>query len=126
MRRFVSRALFALLVALIIVGALFPFYHAVVTSMKSGSSLVRVDLFPLDWSLANYASVFRENPFARNIWSSVVVASSVVALSLLLGLTAAYALARVRFRGRATLLLAILGVSMFPQVAVLSGMFQLV
>jgi len=126
MRRLAGRALFALLVALIVVCAVFPFYYAIVTSMKSGSGLFRVDLFPRAWSFGNYASVFRENPFAQNIWSSIVVGASVVALSLLLGLTAAYALARVPFRGRATLLLTILGVSMFPQVAVLSGMFQLI
>ena len=77
----------------------------------------------LDWS--NYAAVFREQPFARNILNSVIVAVSVVALSLAVGLGAAYALGRVRFTGRTALLMAILGVSMFPQVAVLSGMFEL-
>jgi trehalose/maltose transport system permease protein len=70
--------------------------------------------------------VFREQPFATNILNSLLVSVSVVALSLLLGITAAYALGRVQFRGRGTLLLVILGVSMFPQVAVLSGMFELV
>jgi trehalose/maltose transport system permease protein len=49
-----------------------------------------------------------------------------VVASLFLGVTAAYALARVSFRGRGLLLLTILSVSMFPQVAVLSGMFELV
>ncbi|HTN50713.1 MAG TPA: carbohydrate ABC transporter permease, partial [Burkholderiaceae bacterium] len=73
-----------------------------------------------------YVSVFREQPFATNIFNSLIVSVSVVALSLLLGVTAAYALGRVQFRGRGTLLLVVLGVSMFPQVAVLSGMFELV
>jgi trehalose/maltose transport system permease protein len=70
--------------------------------------------------------VFRDNPFATNIWNSVLVSFSTVALSLFLGLTAAFALARIQFRGRSMLLLTILGVSMFPQVAVLSGMFQMI
>ena len=48
------------------------------------------------------------------------------ALSLCLALTSAYALGRVRFRGRAAMLFAILSVSMFPQIAVLSGMFELI
>ena len=56
----------------------------------------------------------------------MVIATAVVALSLSLGLTASFALGRIRFRGRATLLLAILAVSMFPQVAVLSGLFELI
>jgi trehalose/maltose transport system permease protein len=77
-------------------------------------------------SLANYVSVFREQPFALSILNSLVVATSVVAVSLLLGVTAAYALGRVDFKGRRLLLLCILSVSMFPQVAVLAGIFEFV
>eukprot|EP01037_Dinobryon_pediforme_P011059 gene11059-11142_t len=50
----------------------------------------------------------------------------VVALSLFLGVTASFALARVRFRGRGFILMVILGISMFPQIAVLAGLFELV
>jgi len=50
----------------------------------------------------------------------------VVAVSLFLGATAAFALGRVSFRGRGFLLATILAVSMFPQVAVLSGLFELI
>jgi trehalose/maltose transport system permease protein len=82
--------------------------------------------FTFDMSYGNYPSVFREQPFATNIGNSVFVSLMVVVLSLFFGLTAAFALARVHFRGRGMLLMTILGVSMFPQVAVLSGMFQLV
>jgi trehalose/maltose transport system permease protein len=70
--------------------------------------------------------VFRGQPFATNILNSLIVSFAVVAVSLFLGVTAAFALARIQFRGRSTLLVTILGVSMFPQVAVLSGMFQLI
>jgi len=42
------------------------------------------------------------------------------------GLTAAYALGRVQFRGRGAVLMIVLGVSMFPQVAVLSGLFEVI
>ena len=41
-------------------------------------------------------------------------------------MTAAYALGRIQFAGRGLLLLRVLAVSMFPQVAVLSGMFELI
>ncbi len=121
-----KKTLFFLLVLAIVVYAVFPFYYAIVTSLKTGTELFRADLFPFSWSLENYAGVFRDNPFATNIWNSVLVAFTTVALSLFLGVTAAYALARIRFRGRGLLLFTVLGVSMFPQVAVLSGMFQLI
>lgn len=117
---------FYLLVLLIVLYAVFPFYYAIVSSLKSGAALFRVDYFPLRWDFSNYALVFSEQPFGRNILNSVVVAVSVVAFSLFLGITAAFALGRVEFRGRGVLLLTILGVSMFPQVAVLSGMFELI
>ena len=113
-------------VLVILVYTVFPFYYAIVTSMKTGSALFRVDYFPFDWSLQNYLAVFEQQPFGRNILNSVGVAVAVVFASLLLGTLAAYALSRVAFRGRGLLLATILAVSMFPQVAVLSGMFELI
>jgi trehalose/maltose transport system permease protein len=118
--------LFYLLIAVIVFSAVFPFYYAILSSMKSGSGLFRPDFFPLSWNLGNYRSVFRDQPFATNIWNSLQVSFAAVVLSLFLAVTAAFALARIRFRGRGLLLFTILGVSMFPQVAVLSGMFQMI
>lgn len=125
-RKTIGRALFYLLVAAIIVYTVFPFYWAIVSSLKAGSALFEVDFIPSDPQWDNYASVFRDQPFGRNILNSVFVAVSVVAISLFLAVTASYALGRVAFRGRTMLLLVVLGVSMFPQVAVLSGMFELI
>ncbi|HEY6178922.1 MAG TPA: carbohydrate ABC transporter permease [Kofleriaceae bacterium] len=117
---------FFALVAAIVLYAVFPFYYAILSSLKSGSELLQVNYFPFRWDFGNYAAVFRGQPFGSNILNSVIVSVAVVALSLFLGVTAAFALARIQFRGRGALLVTILGVSMFPQVAVLSGMFQLI
>ena len=125
-RRIVGRVFFYLLVAVIVVYTVFPFYWAVVSSLKEGSALYRVELVPTHPAWGNYTGIFGQQNFARNILNSVIVAGVVVAISLLLSVTASYALGRVEFRGRKTLLLTVLGVSMFPQVAVLSGMFELV
>ena len=126
MKRALARGAFYLLVAVIVVYTIFPFYYAVISSLKTGSALFTVDYLPRDPAWGNYLSVFREQPFGRNILNSVFVAVLTVLVSLFLALTASYALGRVRFRGRAPLLLTILGVSMFPQVAVLSGLFELI
>jgi trehalose/maltose transport system permease protein len=126
LRRLAGRLLFGLLVLAIILYTVFPFYWAVVSSLKSGSALFTVEFLPAAPRWDNYAAVFREQPFGRNILNSVFVAGSVVAVSLVLAASAAFALGRVTFRGRTALLLVILGVSMFPQVAVLSGLFELI
>ncbi len=120
-----SKIAFALLLVAIALFAVFPFYYAIVSSLKAPSDLFTVTYWPTS-NTDNYAAVFREQPFARNIFNSVIVAVAVVVISLTLGTTAAFALGRVHFRGRGALLLTVLGVSMFPQVAVLSGMFELI
>lgn len=126
MNRLFAAAGLAIACAALLIFLLFPFYYAVLTSLKSGSEIFRVDYWPTSVDLANYASVWREQPFARNIFNSVLVAVAVVGLSLALGVSAAFALGRVRFAGRGALLFTILGVSMFPQVAVLSGLFEVI
>jgi trehalose/maltose transport system permease protein len=126
LRRGMGRAGLWLLVAVIVVYTAFPFYWAVVSSLKAGQALFGTELIPRDPQWGNYAALFTQQPFGRNILNSVFVAGSVVAVSLALAAGAAYALGRVSFAGRTPLLLLILGVSMFPQVAVLSGMFELI
>ncbi|WP_438765754.1 carbohydrate ABC transporter permease [Kushneria sp. TE3] len=117
---------FWLLVAVLMLYAVFPFYYAVVTSLKPSSELFEVSYWVDSVDLSNYATVLSQPTFLAAIRNSVIVALSVVAIALLLGLTAAWALGRVRFRGRTTVMMLVLGVSMFPQVAVLSGLFEVI
>ncbi|MBB3141815.1 carbohydrate ABC transporter permease [Halomonas organivorans] len=114
------------LIAVVLVYAVFPFYYAVITSLKPSSELFRVDFWLSSVDLGNYVQIFTQKSFVRAIFNSIVISLSVVAIALLLGITASYALGRVRFRGRTTVMLTILGVSMFPQVAVLSGLFEVI
>jgi trehalose/maltose transport system permease protein len=126
MHRLLSRSGFYLLLALILFYALFPFYYALLTSLESGSELFIVNYLPQQFVWDNYRSIFQEQPFGSNILNSIIVATTVVLLSLLLAISASYAIGRLEFRGRGLLLLTFLSVSMFPQVAVLSGMFELI
>ncbi len=122
----VKAAAFYFLVAVIVVVSVFPFYYAILTSLKSGTALFKVNYIPWNFDLSNYITVMTGGTFVRNLGNSLLVATSVVALALLLAVTAAFALARIKFRGRGLLLLTILAVSMFPQIAVLAGLFELV
>jgi trehalose/maltose transport system permease protein len=116
----------ALAVILLLLWSLFPLYYALLTSMESGSGIFRIRWWPEAIELGNYRALFATGAFGRSILNSVLVAVLVVTASAVLGLTAAHALGRIRFRGRRLILLAVLAVSMFPQVAVLSGMFTLI
>ncbi|WP_374497959.1 carbohydrate ABC transporter permease [Vogesella indigofera] len=118
--------LYWLALPLVLLFALFPFVYAIASSFKRGNALFSSDFWPQAWSAANYVAVFAEQPFGQNLLNSVLVAGGVVLLSLSVSLLAAYALGRVTFRGRGLLMMTILGVSMFPQVAILSGLFELI
>ncbi|CAH1649162.1 Trehalose transport system permease protein SugB [Chelatococcus asaccharovorans] len=125
-KQLLARGAFALILAVILTVALFPFYYAFVSSFRTGTELFIPRLWPERLDLTNYAQIFTQQAFGLNILNSMLVAIVVVTVSLFLGMTAAYALARMRFRGRGPMLFLILAVSMFPQIAVLSGMFELV
>lgn len=116
---------YAIVVAIVVI-AVFPFYYAILTSFKTGTAIFRINYFPVDFSLQNYYSVMGGANFFRSVLNSVLIAGLTVVFALFLAVTASYALSRVRFRGRALLLMTILGVSMFPQIAVLAGLFELV
>lgn len=122
----IGRVGFYALVAVIVLFAIFPFYYAIVTSFSSGTALFEVNYIPRHFDLSNYQTVLGGRTFGRSILNSLFIAATTVAMSLFLGVTASYALARVRFRGRGLLLMAILAVSMFPQIAVLAGLIELI
>jgi trehalose/maltose transport system permease protein len=111
---------------LLVVISVYPFLYTVATSFKTGNALFGTALFPTEPTWRNYVQLFEgRQPFGRHLLNSIMVATITVALAMLMAITAAYALGRINFKGKSALLLAILAVSMFPQVAVLSGMFEL-
>lgn len=114
------------LAAIVVVISVYPFLYTIATSFKTGTALFDTSLWPKEPTVRNYIQLFEgRQPFGRHLLNSVMVATVTVAIALLMAITASYALGRIQFKGKAALLLTILAVSMFPQVAVLSGMFEL-
>lgn len=83
-------------------------------------------LAPDAWTLDNFRRVFADLPFARLVVNSVVFAGGVTAFALVLDALAAYALARLDFRGSKVLLVAIIASLMIPFQATLIPIYQLV
>lgn len=116
-----------LISAIVVVLSVYPFIYAISTSLKTGTALFGTQLIPSNADLRNYVALFEGvQPFGKSLVNSILVAVLTVGFAMLMGVTAAYALGRIRFKGKGLLLVCILGVSMFPQVAVLSGMFELI
>jgi multiple sugar transport system permease protein len=112
-------------VAFIAVYCLAPFYWMIVSSLKENPLLDRA-LFPTSPTLVNYKEVFSgENNFQYALRNSVIVAGLTTVVALLIGVFAAYALARLQFRGKKLVLGAVLATAMFPLIALLTPLFQL-
>lgn len=123
----VSRILFYLLVVFVVVYSVFPFYWAVISSFKTSDALFssHPSFLPFPFTLSHYQNVFSGAAFGRNLANSLVVAGGATLISLVLGVSAAYALGRLRFPPKNIVLYIVLAMTMFPQVSVLSGMFVL-
>ena len=113
--------------AVVVFIAVAPFFYMLATSFKTGNAIFDSGFWPHAPTWANYTGLFDgAQPFGRHLWNSVMVSTLTVGFAILLAITASYALGRIRFKGKGLLMITILGVSMFPQVAVLSGMFELI
>jgi trehalose/maltose transport system permease protein len=125
-QRVVWRAGFYVLLLIIFVYIVFPFYWAFRSSITPNNDLFTtpVQWWPNNPTLANYQQVLSDNHFLQALLNSAIVAVSVTLLSLFIGVLASYALGRFRFQGRLPIMYLVLSMTMFPQIAVLGALFQ--
>ncbi len=112
----------AVLAVLVIFAAL-PFVWALMASLRPEAELFGAMSFHL--TLDHYRALFHERGFWLPIRNSIVVALSTTVLCIAGGSLAAYAIARMRFKGQSAVLGFILAVSMFPQISIVTPLFLL-
>ncbi|HEY1686951.1 MAG TPA: carbohydrate ABC transporter permease [Tepidisphaeraceae bacterium] len=105
----------ALLIGVAIVMML-PFVWMVAASFKTLPEIDSANWLPRHWQAKNYPEVFREISFAKYYFNSVFVAAWVTFLQVLTSAMAAFAFARLKWRGRDMLFLAYLATLMVPGV----------
>jgi multiple sugar transport system permease protein len=109
----------------IVIFCLLPFYWLVNISLKTGPDLSSADLFPPHPSLQNYKSIFQNSNFTRALGNSAIVALTTTLIGVIVGSFAAYALARLRMRGKFVILGVVLSITTFPQIAIAAPLFRL-
>lgn len=128
----IQSVVFVLLLIVIVFYLVFPFYWAINSSLKSEAQLqmMPTTFVPrnpstgeIELSTQNYRAVFNNVRFVRGLWNSAVVSISTTILSLLIGSFAAFAIGKLRFRGKTVSMYVILAMTMFPQVTVLAGLY---
>lgn len=118
-----------IVLALIGIVGIAPFLYLLVISFKSRIDVLTVPpTLHFDWPTitANYGQVIHEQGFLTLIENSLIVTSVSTAIALLLGVPAAYAFSRLRFRGRDTWASTILSFRFMPPVAVAIPIFLMI
>jgi trehalose/maltose transport system permease protein len=110
----------------IVLYCIIPFYWMVVSSLRLPTEGLSTELIPRPASLDNFKAVFGpSNNFGRSLVNSLIVSGTTTILTLLFGIVAAYALARLKFRGKGGVLWLIMACSMFPLVVLLPPLLKM-
>jgi len=109
--------------AVIVVVLLFPLYWMVNASLQPSGALLKAnpDWFPVHATFAGYSEAFANE--LGNLLTSVIVAAGTVAVSLLIAMPCAYALAQLRVRGGPVLVFALLIVQMIPGIVMANSLY---
>ena len=124
MNRLARIALYAGL-ALAALTFVYPFLWMASSSLKPASEVGTLALVPAHATLDNYRTMWARAPFGRALLNSALVAGTITAAVLVFGSITAYAMARLRFRGRPLLEAATLIVLLVPGQLTLIPLYTL-
>lgn len=118
-RTLLSSLTYWLVVALLLIGGIimvFPLFWLVSTSLRPAPELLIVPprLLPDQWTLANFATVFRKAPVLTYMWNSVVFATVSTIFILLTSSTSGYIFAKFKFPGNNFLFMLVLATAIVP------------
>jgi multiple sugar transport system permease protein len=119
------RARWAVIDLVVVLYALLPVLWTVSLSLKDPATIADGELVPREWTLANYAGILTNGDFIRGLVNSIGIGLISTLIAVVFGTMAAYAVARVRFAGKRTLIGLALLIAMFPQISLVTPLFQI-
>ena len=116
------RHLFALV---LVVFALFPIFVVISSSLSKAGALATGSIFPKTVSFKNYLLLFQSStiPFGRWMLNTILLSGVNAVLSVLIGVFAAFAFSRLRYRGRKQSLQALFLIQVFPSFLALAAIY---
>jgi multiple sugar transport system permease protein len=109
----------------IIVYTMIPVLWIVSLSFKQGDDINNQKFLPTHWTLDNYRTVFDTSLFTSALRNSIGISLIATTISVVLATVAAYAIARLNFRGKKLVLSTALAIAMFPTVALVGPLFDM-
>jgi multiple sugar transport system permease protein len=120
-----TRLWWAIAGLVVIVYALIPVLWIVSLSFKTADTVTDGNFIPRSWTLDNYAQIFSLDIFTSALVNSIGIAIISTVLAVVVGTMAAYAIARLDFPGKKLLVGVALLIAMFPQISLVSPLFDI-
>lgn len=111
----------------IVLYSFLPLLWMISLAFKPPSDIVsgKPQFWPTTWSFDNFTTVFSQPLFTKALVNSIGIALIATLVSVVIAMFAAYAIARLEFRGKKLLLSLALGIAMFPQAALVGPLFNM-
>lgn len=116
-----------LAVLVLIVVTLYPYFVMFTTALKSRAEIysMKGTLLPIEWQWKNFTEIWSLAPLFRYFINSIVVAGGATAIAIVCGIPAAYALSRMKFKGKKFFLGLVIVSQMFSPVVLLVGIYKI-
>ncbi len=124
--KLLKRIMLYFVVALICVVILYPYFVMICTALKSRAEIFAIEgtIFPKEVMWSNFIDIWEKAPMAKYMLNSIIIAGGSTAIAMLCGIPAAYALARMKFKGQTAFLGFIIVSQMFAPVVLLIGIYK--
>ena len=120
-----EKALWTIALVLVVLYALVPVAWIASLSFKTTATLHDGHFIPREWTLDNYKGIFQTSEFTRALINSIGIGIITTLVAVIVGTMAAYAIARLTFPGKSLILGVSLLIAMFPQVSLVSPLFDI-
>ena len=123
-----SRILLYFVVSLICIVILYPYFVMLVTALKTRGEIFDPNgtLLPAVPVWSNFVDIWTLAPMAKYMLNSIIIASGSTLIAMICGIPAAYALARMKFKGQTAFLGFIIVSQMFAPVVLLIGIYKVI
>ena len=105
---------------------LYPYFAMLCTALKSRAEIFSSDgtILPVTALWSNFIDIWGRAPMAKYLLNSILIASGSTVIAMLCGIPAAYALARMKFKGQTAFLGFVIVSQMFAPVVLLIGIYK--
>lgn len=110
----------------ICLATLYPYFVMLTTALKSRPEIFAMDgkVFPVKAVWSNFVDIWQKAPMAKYMFNSIIIATGSTIIAMVCGIPAAYALARMKFKGQTAFLGFIIVSQMFAPVVLLIGIYK--